>query len=88
MDFQHSPRAQEYLTRLQEFMDDAVSRPSRSTPSSAASWPPPAGPHDLPAVVEDLKAEARARGLWNLFLPDAPTPPTACPSSTTPRSPS
>jgi acyl-CoA dehydrogenase len=27
-------------------------------------------PHALPPVVEELKAEARRRGLWNLFLPD------------------
>ncbi len=26
-------------------------------------------PHHVPPVVEDLKAEARSRGLWNLFLP-------------------
>src|SRR4051812_47955241 len=28
-------------------------------------------PHRLPPVVQELKAEARRRGLWNLFLPDA-----------------
>ena len=27
-------------------------------------------PHKLPPIVQELKAEARKRGLWNLFLPD------------------
>jgi acyl-CoA dehydrogenase len=31
-------------------------------------------PHALPAVMEELKAEARSLGLWNLFLPDADDP--------------
>ncbi len=30
--------------------------------------------HTLPAVVEDLKDQARSLGLWNLFLPDSTDP--------------
>jgi acyl-CoA dehydrogenase len=31
-------------------------------------------PHDLPAIVEVLKADAKAQGLWNLFLPHSHDP--------------
>ncbi len=31
-------------------------------------------PHDVPQVVEELKAQARSLGLWNLFLPDSAEP--------------
>ena len=68
MDFEHSAKAQDYLGRLQDFMDTKV------FPAEAEyeAYRREKGPedHTLPPVVEELKVEARSRGLWNLFLPD------------------
>ena len=68
MDFELSPKAQDYRDRLQDFMD------SRVFPAEAEyeAYRREKGrdDHTLPPVVEELKAEARSRGLWNLFLPD------------------
>jgi acyl-CoA dehydrogenase len=67
MEFEYDQRTQELIGQLTEFMDSHV------YPAEAAhehwvldnptSW-------DAPPVIEELKAEARKRGLWNLFLPD------------------
>ncbi|WP_017538492.1 MULTISPECIES: acyl-CoA dehydrogenase family protein [Nocardiopsis] len=68
MDFGLSPKARDHLSRLEEFMDACV------YPAEPAyrQWREEAGPddHRLPPVMEELKAEARERGLWNLFLPE------------------
>jgi acyl-CoA dehydrogenase len=68
VDFEHSAKAQDYLGRLQDFMD------TRVFPAEAEyeAYRREKGPedHTLPPVVEELKVEARERGLWNLFLPD------------------
>src|SRR3984957_4469688 len=45
-------------------------RGSRAEPVWAAEVRGPDGPHIHPQIMEELKAEARRRGLWNLFLPD------------------
>ncbi len=65
MDFDLSPKAREYLANLQEFMDEHV-YPAEPV---YAAWRAANDPHEPPPVVEELKAEARRRGLWNLFLP-------------------
>ncbi|HSA41950.1 MAG TPA: acyl-CoA dehydrogenase family protein, partial [Mycobacterium sp.] len=67
MDFAPSDQARDYQDRLTEFMVDKVFPAEESYDAYRAA----AGPNDftVPPVVEELKAEARRRGLWNLFLP-------------------
>ncbi|MDT7745645.1 MAG: acyl-CoA dehydrogenase [Actinomycetota bacterium] len=69
MDFAPGAVADDYTKRMRAFLDesilpaeaeyDAWREARRGTPAE----------HDLPPVVDTLKAEARERGLWNLFLP-------------------
>lgn len=68
MDFEPSTVAREYLASLREFMSDHV-YPAEPV---YARWRAAAGHdnHDQPPVAAELQAEARRRGLWNLFLPD------------------
>jgi Acyl-CoA dehydrogenases len=68
MDLGPSRRARELLAVLEEFMAERV-YPAEPVYARQREQ---AGPHShtLPPVVEELKAEARRRGLWNLFLPD------------------
>lgn len=65
MDFAPSPRAQEYIATADAFIRDRVlpELPGYLEDARAHPW-------TVPPVVETLKAEARAVGLWNLFLPD------------------
>jgi acyl-CoA dehydrogenase len=68
MDFQFSPRAQELRERLLEFMDERIYPAELVWTEQIESS---GNPHFHAPVIEELKAEARSRGLWNLFLPDA-----------------
>jgi acyl-CoA dehydrogenase len=67
MEFAHSDRAREFGQRLTEFMDERV------YPAEAVyeqQMREAGDPHVQPPVLEELKDEARRRGLWNLFHPD------------------
>ncbi|SCG54043.1 acyl-CoA dehydrogenase family protein [Micromonospora halophytica] len=70
MDFEPTARATEHLKRLQEFMDEHIYPAEAVYAAQRAELAAAGNRHHLPAVVENLKAEARRRGLWNLFLPD------------------
>ena len=66
MDFALSPRAADLQARLLAFMDECVYPAEAVYEEQMAALD---DPHGHPQVVEDLKAEARSRGLWNLFMP-------------------
>jgi len=63
MDFDYSPQVQARRQRLEEFIDRYVLPYNGAWHRSVAQgvFPPP--------FMEDLKALAKAEGLWNLFLP-------------------
>jgi len=67
MDLTPSARTQELQRALAEFITDRV---DPAYPVYRAQVAASGNPHFHPPVMEELKAEARARGLWNLFLPD------------------
>jgi acyl-CoA dehydrogenase len=67
MDFAYSQKVEDYRSRLSEFMDSHVF-PAESV--FRRQMEESDDPHHYPAVLDDLKKEARDRGLWNLFLPD------------------
>ena len=66
MDFAFDATTLELRERLLAFMDECVypaePRFREEVEGSAGSW-------GTPPVIEELKAHARERGLWNLFLP-------------------
>lgn len=68
MDLGPSPRVSKLLAELESFMDERV-YPAEAVYAEQREAAGPEGTHHLPPVVEELKAEARSRGLWNLFLP-------------------
>lgn len=67
MDFAFDARTEELREKLLAFMDEWVLPAEETVHEQRAEL---ASPWDTPAVVEELKAEARRRGLWNLFLPE------------------
>jgi acyl-CoA dehydrogenase len=69
VEFEHSPRARELLERLDTFIEREVAPREepyhREILASADPWV-------VHPAIEELKAKARAEGLWNLFLPGSP----------------
>jgi acyl-CoA dehydrogenase len=67
VDFALTDRCQDFSERLRAFMDEHV-YPAEAT--FERQLQEGGDPHGHPPVLEELKEEARRRGLWNLFHPD------------------
>ncbi len=67
MDFAETQRVRELSEKVWRFMDERI------RPAEEEYWRGFSAetiPQRISPVMEELKAEARRRGLWNLFLPD------------------
>jgi len=71
MNFDYTPKVRELQERLREFMANRVYPNERrfrdeveANRANGNAWIPT-------VLVEELKVEARAAGLWNLFLPQS-----------------
>lgn len=72
MDFQHNERTQQLIKKVKKFIDDKI-RPfetqyfkdihHRNNGHDWTKW-------SVSSEIEILKQQAKAEGLWNLFLPD------------------
>ncbi|GMA85799.1 hypothetical protein GCM10025868_10490 [Angustibacter aerolatus] len=72
MDFTHDERTLDLVGRLEAFMTEAVLPAEPVFAEQAQAARDRGEPWTRPPVLRQLQAEARGRGLWNLFLPDAP----------------
>ena len=68
MDFEPSDKVKRLQARLREFMEAEIYPAEkifeRQMAEARDRW-------QVPPIMEELKAKARAAGLWNLFLPES-----------------
>ena len=67
MDFQPSAKAAEMSAVMWDFLNERILPAEKEYDAYRVAVGP--DDHTLPPIVEELKREARAKGLWNLFLP-------------------
>jgi acyl-CoA dehydrogenase len=72
MDFAYDARTEELRSQLQAFIDEHIlpaepifEEQANKLASEGRGW-------ERPPVMDDLKAKAKSRGLWNLFLANHP----------------
>ena len=67
MNFDYSDKVKKFQEKLTDFMNENVYKNEdvyKKQVEEGGRW-------CIPAIMEELKAKAKAEGLWNLFLPDS-----------------
>jgi acyl-CoA dehydrogenase len=72
MDFAYDARTEEFRERLLSFMDTHVYPAEKVFTEQVAELSAAGRPWERPPIIDELKTEARSRGLWNLFLTHHP----------------
>lgn len=67
MEFAYSPRCKDYLARVSAFMDKHVYEGAEIYERQHEAFGPGEGRWKIPPIIEELKAMAKAEGLWNMF---------------------
>jgi len=70
VDFEHSERAQQYMTQVERFTRERIV-PNEQTYLDQLAHTNDWRQWRIPPILDQLKAEAKALGLWNLFLPQS-----------------
>jgi acyl-CoA dehydrogenase len=67
VDFAHSAKAADYIERVGDFISTEIEPIEPEYHQTLHAQP---NPYVVLPIMDELKAKARAQGLWNLFLPD------------------
>jgi acyl-CoA dehydrogenase len=71
MDFEHTPKVKDLIARVSDFMDRHIYPAEKVYDAEMTAARKAGNPWIVVQVVEELKAKAKAAGLWNLFLPES-----------------
>jgi acyl-CoA dehydrogenase len=70
VDFEHSERAQQYITQVERFTRERIV-PNEQTYLDQLAHTNDWRQWRIPPILDELKAQAKSLGLWNLFLPES-----------------
>lgn len=70
MDFEHSERARDYIAQVERFVRERI-LPKEQTYIDQLAHTDDWRQWRIPPILDELKAQAKAAGLWNLFLPES-----------------